>query len=252
MSTTVQTRIGQVVWHDLMTTDVERARAFYGELLGWEVEVWKPGEMDYPMITVNGQMHGGFATLDPASGAPPHWIAYVRVDDVDAASERAAGAGGSVAFQPMDIPEVGRFSVIADQQGAVIATFSPGDEMTLPQGVFVWDELLTSDVEAAKSFYETVFGWQNRTWEGPNEYTLFQNADAQDVAGVMDKPAEDPGPPRWLTYLATDDLDATVEKARGLGATVYLERMDLPEIGSIAVLADPTGAAFGLFKTVEQ
>src|SRR5262245_38971652 len=252
MNTTVQTHVGQVVWHDLMTGDVERAKAFYGELLGWELEVWKPGEMAYPMITANGQMNGGFKTLDPATGAPPHCLTYVRVGRRGGgAAERGTQAGGTVHVAPMDGPEVGRFAVIADPQGAVIAPFALGQEMTLPQGVFAWDELLTTDVEAAKTFYKTVFDWGNAAWEGDIPYTLFKSPEGQDVAGLMEKPPQAPSP-HWLTYLVSDDVDGTVAKARTLGAEVYVEGMDIGDMGRIAVLGDPTGAAFGLFQAAGQ
>jgi hypothetical protein len=252
MSTSVETQVGQVVWHDLMTTDVERTKAFYGELFGWEFEVWKPGELDYSMITSGGSQHGGFMTLDAANGAPPHWLAYVRVEDVDAAAEQATEAGGTVYVQPTDITEVGRFSVLGDPQGAVLAAFAPAEAMTLPQGVFAWDELVTTDVEGAKAFYAAVLGWGSREWEGEAPYTLFTNPAEQEVAGVMDRPANYEGPPSWLTYLLADDLEAVVAKAGELGAEVYLEGMDVPGIGRIAVLADTTGAAFGLFKPAES
>jgi predicted enzyme related to lactoylglutathione lyase len=252
MSATVKTHVGQVVWHDLMTTDVERAKSFYGELLGWEFEVWKPGELDYTTITANGQQPGGIVTLDPAAGTPSHWVGYVLVDDVDAVAERATQAGGTVQVAPTDIPEVGRYAVLADPEGAVIAAVAPAHDMPSPQGVFVWEELLTTDVEGAKAFYETVLGWTNAAWEGEAPYTLFKSAGVQDVAGVMDKPAEDRSPPHWLTYLAVDDVDAAVEKARGLGATAYVEGVDVPDVGRIAVLGDPTGATVGLFRSATR
>ena len=86
--TSVEIRTGQVVWHDLMTTDVEAARRFYGTLLGWDFNVWKPGEFDYPMIHIGDSDHGGIGRQDPGIGVPPHWRSYVRVDDVDAAAAR--------------------------------------------------------------------------------------------------------------------------------------------------------------------
>ena len=74
------------------------------------------------------------------------------------AGARAKQAGGSV-LAAMDIPEVGRFAVIRDPQGAVISAFTPQGEPRIPEGAFVWDELHTSDIEAAKQFYPAVFGW---------------------------------------------------------------------------------------------
>ena len=88
MATDVGTRVGRFVWHDLATGDVERAKEFYVDLLGWEIEVFKPGEMDYPMISSGGIQHGGFGPTQ--GGAPPHWMGHVHVEDLDSTLERVA------------------------------------------------------------------------------------------------------------------------------------------------------------------
>ena len=116
---TVETTVGRFVWHDHMSGDPAAASRFYSELLGWEIEVWKPGEMDYPMIKVGDQQHGGFGPAQ--GGAPPHWLGHVAVDDVDEAAGRAEAAGGTIVAPAFDIPEVGRMVVVADPQGAVLS-----------------------------------------------------------------------------------------------------------------------------------
>ena len=78
---TVETAVGRFVWHDHISDDPAAASGFYEKLLGWEIEIWKPGEIDYPMIKVDEQTHGGFGPAQ--GGAPPHWLAHVIVDDVD-------------------------------------------------------------------------------------------------------------------------------------------------------------------------
>jgi predicted enzyme related to lactoylglutathione lyase len=246
---TVETAIGRIGWHELLTKDVEKAKSFYTELFGWGVESFKPGEVDYEMISADGKTHGGFLSVDEiAPGAPTHWIAYVVVDDADEVSSAAEANGGRTVFGPTVIPDVGRIVVIADPKGAVIAAIGPFGEAPRPEGVFVWDELLTTDVEEAKRFYGAVFGWTTSEMDvggGAGPYTLFQAGEAQ-VAGAMTKPGE--APPMWMTYIGTDDVDVTTEKARGLGATVYVEPMDIPTIGRFSVIADPTGASVGLFQ----
>jgi uncharacterized protein len=245
---TVKTAVGAFVWHDHVSDDVEAARNFYTQLLGWETEVWKPGEVDYPMITANGQMHGGFGSAQ--GGAPPHWLGHVLVEDVDETASKAEAAGAKLLGEPMDIPEVGRMVVIQDPQGAVVSAFSPAGEAMQPQGVFVWDELTTTNVDAAKSFYGEVFGWtaSDTDMGEAGVYTLFNRANDVNTAGCMATRPGAEAPPNWLTYIATDDADATVAKAKELGATVYVEPTDIPDVGRFAVLADPTGAAFGILK----
>jgi len=248
MSTDVKTAVGRFVWHDHVSNDPGKAKDFYASLFGWETEVFKPGEIDYPMIVVDGKGHGGFGPAE--GGAPPHWMGHVYVEDVDAAAERASGAGGTVLHGPSDIPDVGRFAVVRDPQGAVFSLFTPNEpSMDTGEGVFVWDELLTSDVEAAKRFYGEVVGWTSRDMPvgGDFTYTLFRSGDS-DRAGCMPMMPDTPAP-MWIAYIGTDDVDATANRAKELGATVYAEPMDIPDgIGRFAVIGDPTGAAVGLFK----
>jgi hypothetical protein len=149
----------------------------------------------------------------------------------------------------MDIPEVGRFAVVQDPQGAVVSAYAFATEFTPPQGVFVWDELYADDVEEEKRFYAEVFGWTSSEMDmgGGQTYTMFSSGDQQ-RAGAMTKPASMQAPPHWLVYISSDDVDADAAKAKELGAQIYMEPFDVSTVGRSAILADPTGAAFGLFK----
>jgi predicted enzyme related to lactoylglutathione lyase len=247
---TVETLVGRIGWHELVTPGVAKAKAFYTKLLGWETETFQPGEMDYEMVKVNGRNHGGFMSSDQTGGAPPHWIAYVLIKDAEKTAAAAKKAGGKVVHGPQEIPEVGTFVVVADPQGAVIAAIS-GESPTegVPEGVFVWDELSTTDVEGAKGFYEAVLGWTSEDADmgGMGTYTIFQKGERQ-IAGAMHKMPGDSSPPHWLTYIGVDDIDGTTKKARDLGATIYVEPADIPGIGRFSIIADPTGAAVGLYR----
>ena len=198
---TVQTAVGRFVWHDHMSGDPAAATSFYGELLGWEIEVWKPGEMDYPMIKANEQTHGGFGPAQ--GGAPPHWLGHVIVEDADAAAGRVEAAGGTILAPAMDIPEVGRMVVAADPQGAVLSLFTPAGEAPPSEGVFLWDELMTSDIEDAKRFYGEVVGWESRDMEmgSGNIYTMFSSGGTDRAGGMPVPPGAEGMPPAWLTYL---------------------------------------------------
>lgn len=248
---TVKTAVGRFVWHDHQSGDAEKARRFYSDLLGWETELFKVGEMDYPMIKVNETTHGGFSPAQ--GGAPAHWLSHIAVDDVDEAVQRAESAGGSILGEPMDIPEVGRMAVIRDPQGAVVSVYaSASDEWTPSEGVFIWDELHTTDVEAAKQFYGEVAGWtaSDMDMAEGGTYTIFESGGVQ-RAGCM-RIQRPEIPPNWLPYLAADDVDAKCRRAEELGAQKMMDPMDIPGIGRFAVLTDPTGAAFALFKPSES
>ena len=246
MSTGVQTKVGTFIWHENNTTDVETARRFYSELLGWGTEEW-PGEMEYTIVKSGDQGHGGIMAVQ--GEAPPHWLGHVFVEDADETARRAEAAGGKILFGPESIPEVGRFALISDPQGAVISAFTPQGEGEVGEGVFVWDELHTSDPAAAKSFYGEVFGWSARDADmGGFPYTIFKSAGDRDVAGCSELREGEPGP-HWLIYIGTSDVDATTARAKELGGTILVEPMDIPnDVGRFSVIQDPAGAVFGLYK----
>ena len=125
MSETVMKPVGAFSWNELMTTDVEAAKAFYSALFGWSMQKFEPGEMDYTMASIGKQEVAGIMAIPKeAAGMPPCWGAYVTVADVDALLTRATQLGGKTIVPPHDIPEVGRFAVIQDPQGAMLSIIS--------------------------------------------------------------------------------------------------------------------------------
>jgi uncharacterized protein len=111
---------GALSWNELNTPDVERAKAFYGPLLGWKFEAMPMGGFDYTLIKVAGRDNGGFMAMTSPEwdGVPSHWMTYFAVEDCDETAKRAAASGGKICVPPMDIPP-GRFSVLNDPQGGV-------------------------------------------------------------------------------------------------------------------------------------
>jgi predicted enzyme related to lactoylglutathione lyase len=114
-------------------------------------------------------------------------------------------------------------------------------------GIFCWNELMTTDVAGAKAFYGGLFGWRPQDKPMPDmTYTVFHRGTDQ-AAGLMKHPM--PGaPPAWLSYVQVENVDASAAKVPGLGGTVVVPPMDIPEIGRFAVATDPQGATFALFQ----
>jgi predicted enzyme related to lactoylglutathione lyase len=247
---TVQTIVGKFVWHEHYSNDPDSTTQFYNQLLGWETEVWKPGEADYAMIKAGDQMHGGI--VKSPEGGSPGWLGSVLVEDVDETARKAEAAGGRIVAAPMDMPDIGRIAVIADPQGAVISAYGPIGEPPNPEGTFVWDELQTSDPDAAKDFYNEIFGWTAQAVDmGPGgTYTIFKRAGDTDVAGAARAP--EGAPSAWVPYIATDDVDATTSRAKELGATIVQEPTDIPGMGRFSIVQDAAGATFGLWKGSPQ
>ncbi len=258
MTTTTLTRLlGKVVWRELMTKDFEGAKKFYGALFGWNWQEMPIGDtgMTYTIILAGETGVGGMmdaSKLPNSEQIPSHWLAYVSVADVDAAAKKAQDLGGKLLAGPDDIPNVGRFAVVQDPQGGVIAPFHhiqgdmPDDAMP-GIGEFCWEQLNTGDSEAATEFYTAVFGWTTAKMEGA-EMTLFEreNGDKQ-VASIFPAP---PGvPAHWLTYVVVESLDAANARVKELGGQVHLDKVPVHGIGSFSVCQDPQGAPICLFES---
>lgn len=256
MTTNAEAR-GRFAWYDLNTTDIEAAKRFYRELVGWGVESWGGASHDYAMWVGPRGPFGGLMRLPEEAkrmGAPPHWTAYVTVPEVDASTNQAAKLGAKVLVPPMDIPKVGRFSVMQDPQGAVFCLFASAEDVTghdgnAKIGEMCWHELATPDPDAAWVFYEALFGWEKMAVMdmGPEMKYQTWGRKGAGLGGMFKKPAGMPGPGAfWLYYINVEDVRKTVEKAKALGATLLNGPEDIPGGGSIAQLLDPQGAAFAL------
>lgn len=252
--------IGSIVWHDLMTTDRDRALAFYTALVGWRVQEQDMGPPMgvYPMLMVGEQYgFGGVVPLDPAHGMPSHWMSYADVDDIDAVCARVGQAGGAVPVPPSPIPGVGRFAVIQDPTGAYLSVVQQDAPTPMPAGapepgMAWWHEIGTPDPDRAAAFYAAVFGWRREDGGNPGgqPYWLLHRADGQHVGGMFRLPADAPFPAYWGVYITVADLEASRARAFELGATELFPPMELPGTGRIAGFTDPTGAIFSLGQTV--
>jgi hypothetical protein len=175
---------------------------------------------------------------------------YTNVDDVDSLAKAIEANGGTLLAAPFDVMTAGRLTVFADPTGAVSAGWQAKDhigaQVVNEPGTFVWSELHTSNLQKAKQFYSDVFGWG---WGGAPEYAEVQ-VNGRSIAGAMTRNPEMPAqiPDNWLIYFGSDNVDADVEKATGLGASVTVPPTDIPSMGRFAILTDPQGATFALFK----
>ena len=130
------------------------------------------------------------------TGATPHWIGYVGVDDVDATADRIKRLGGAVHVPPTDVPNISRFSVFADPQMATLALFKwlkPGQEQPAELGApgrVGWHELLAADWEKALAFYGELFGWQKADADvgAMGTYQLFSAGGRDDRRHVHQAP----------------------------------------------------------------
>ena len=251
---------GRFIWYELLTPDLDAAKRFYADVVGWTFQTLPMPGGAYTIIEANGVGLGGAAPLSDehkAAGVPPNWTAYVYVDDCDAAADKARSLGGSVMRPPSDIPGIGRFAIIADPHGAVTAIMKPippsDARPTIPRGTLGhanWHELYAGDAEADFAFYKALFGW---TEVGAHDmgpmgvYHLFGNADGE-VGGIMTKPDQIPVA-CWSCYFEVDDADAAAERIKRAGGTVNMGPMDVPGGSRVLQGVDPQGANFAVLKS---
>jgi len=246
---------GHFVWYELMTTDVESAKAFYAKVLGWRARDASAPNMPYVLLTagetpVSGLM--GPPPGAPRSGVRPQWMGYVAVDDVDAAVKRIAALGGVVHVPPTDVPNTSRFAIVADPQMATLALVRgtrPGERQAAAPGTpgrIGWHELVTADCEQALAFYGAVFGWRRaRADVGPTGgYQLFSVGE-DTIGGMLTKPATAPAP-FWLYYFNVGDIDAAVARVKANGGRVFEGPLEAFGGNWIARCTDPQGAMFAL------
>ena len=243
---------GAPCWVDVMTSDVDRARAFYCELFGWEADEPNAEFGGYFNFSKDGVMVAGGMAAMPDAGPPNVWSVYLSTDDATKACEVATANGATIVAPPMDVADLGTMAVLIDPTGAAIGMWQPkafgGFTVVGDPGTPGWWELLTRDHQRAVDFYKTVFGWDTRAMSDTDEfrYTTANDGDAMG-AGVMDASSflPDGVPAHWSVYFSVADTDASVAKLTELGGSVEQAAEDTP-YGRIAKVTDPMGAKFKL------
>ncbi|RXZ65881.1 VOC family protein [Pelagerythrobacter rhizovicinus] len=255
---------GSFIWYELMTPDPAGARAFYREVVGWDIEAessMPAGGPDYRMIKrSDGGDAGGVLALTDAmceSGARPGWFGYVHVPDVDAAVARIVEAGGTVFTGPHDLEGVGRMAMVADPQGAPIYVMTPtppADRPDAQSDVFDyekpqhvrWNELQTTDTDAAVALYTELFGWEQKDKMPMGEmgdYLFIHQGDG--MIGAMMPKMPDVPQSVWTYYVGVDDIDRAAKAVADGGGKLLDEIMEIPGGEFAFHCLDPQGAAIG-------
>jgi predicted enzyme related to lactoylglutathione lyase len=272
---------GVPCWVDTSQPDPEAAADFYRGLFGWEFEdVMPPGsEGKYFIARLRG---GDVAAVGSTPEAVPPmamWNTYVRVESADETASKVRDAGGGVLMEPFDVMDAGRMAVLTDPEGAAFNVWQAkeleGARVVNEPGSLAFNGLGTRDVESAKSFYGSVFGWTTLAVGGGAEmwtlpgYGDFLERDNPDlrkqlaeadgpagfedvVASINPIPDDQPDTPaHWSVTFAVDDADATAAKATELGGNVIVPPFDAPWV-RMTIINDPQGATFIASKFVPE
>jgi predicted enzyme related to lactoylglutathione lyase len=237
---------GTPTWVDLGIPDLQRARAFYGALFGWEFDEGPPETGGYTMCLLRGEPVAGVIQNPDPDATSFWWNIYLATDDVDGVVKRATDAGGQVVMAPTDVTDVGRMAMIVDPTGAQFGLWHGGTHtgarIVNEPGSLAWNELVTPAVDQAGTFYQAVFDYTLEPMATPDlDYTVLHRPDGHRIGGIHGL-AEAPSS-SWLTYFQVEDTDAAVRRAIDAGGTSPAEPWDSP-YGRIAALEDPFGVKF--------
>jgi predicted enzyme related to lactoylglutathione lyase len=247
-------RVGAFVWYDLLTDDVPGVEHFYGELFGWEFEGDFGDEGDFTLVSFQGKPIAGivYAPRLENGQSRARWIPSMSVANVDQTVEKLRRAGGTVYTEAHDVPDRGRLAVVGDPDGAILAfvraTGGDPPDGDGPVGGWLWTELWTHDVDASVSFYSSLADYEYRIVDLPAipDYGVLSK-DGEPLAGVRKLQMEHV-PPNWVPYVRVDDPVAVAARVDGLGGRVLVAPSDTLRAGSVALIADPSGAAVVIQK----
>lgn len=256
---------GNPCWYELGTSDLDKAAAFYGAILGWTVVDAGMEGFDYRLARIGDSMVAGMMSNAGQEGAPPpNWLIYFAVDDCDKAAADITAAGGNVLKPAADIPGTGRFAVVSDPQGTVFGILQPdmsqmsdadraraeaGDGAFNQQkaGHGNWNELMSPDPQAAFAFYSGMFGWTKGQAMDMGEMGTYQLIQRNGVDIGAIQPQGNAPVPAWMPYFGVNgSVGAVADKIRAAGGQIFHGPAEVPGPAWIAIGADPQGAWFAV------
>jgi len=252
---------GKIIWRDLLTNDPAASQLFYGELFGWTFESVGfasnlKDDSTYTLIRHNGKLIGGMIDTLALNGRDDisQWVVLMSVENIDARARAVTAGGGKIITPPTDLQDRGHLALVRDAEGALLGLLEtrdgdPGDSEAAA-GDFLWDELWTTDVENASTFYNSLTGLSAGPIDrGPGEagalaYRLLRAGDTP-RAGIMPNPLEGLDPV-WVSYLRVESPAAIAARVAELGGRVIIEAGPRPLGGEVAFIAGPSGAGIAL------
>ena len=228
---------------DLATSDSDAAKSFYGGLFGWQSE-----DMDGAGAPTRSSVSTA-STSPGASRAPMAARGFRRIGTRTSRSRtwtrrwRGTELGGSVLMQAQDVAQIGRMAVIADPAGAGVALWEPrgmiGAELVNAPGAACWNDLGTTDLDAAMAFYGELFGWTFEQVSGVESRHRIRNRETENGSLYLQGADERGVPPNWLVYFATADLQGSDARVTELGGQVVVDPLEVAAGGRVSVVTDP-------------
>ncbi|MFF3013080.1 VOC family protein [Streptomyces sp. NPDC057939] len=250
---------GAPCWVDAMFTDVEGAKAFYADVLGWTFGESSSEYGNYTQAYSDGKAVAAVVPPMPGADAPSQWCLYFASPDAAATAEKIRAAGGELVMEPMQVGTFGTMLIAKEPSGAVFGVWQPGEHKGFEKmgeaGAYCWSEVFSRDVAKPDAFLPKVFPYeaeQMETGDDPEmagmDFKVFSLGGRNNpVLGRMamgdDFPPEVPS--YIQVYFAVPDCDEAVAKTKKHGGKLHFGPMDSP-FGRFAAVGDPQGAAFAV------
>ncbi len=237
----------QFCWYGVMSTNVDVAASFYPSVLGWKLNTVPMGDETARVFEANGEQKLHLAE-PPAPNAPSHWHQFLKVEDVDAAAKAAVKNGGVEVTPPTDIPP-GRFAVVASPSGAMFSLFKEAnadatDTEDAP-GEIHWTELHSTDLDKDLKWLKATLHLTTEVMEMPDgPYYILKDGETT-MGGAM-KAQNPQAPSMWMSWVHVEDVENTLKAVKDKGGSAHTDVMEVPNVGRMAVVADPTGGVFGI------
>ncbi|MGW0750283.1 VOC family protein [Streptomyces sp. NPDC002587] len=250
---------GAPCWADAMFTDVEGAKTFYGDVLGWTFGEASSEYGNYTQAYSGGKAVAALVPPMPGAEAPSQWCLYLASPDAAATAEKIKSAGGEVVMEPMRVGDFGTMLIAKEPSGAVFGVWQPGEHKGFEKmgeaGAYAWAEVFTRDAAAPDAFFTKVFPYDAQQMDAGDDpeaagmdFKVFSvGGPGNPVLGRMKMGEEFPPeiPSYIQVYFGVPDCDEAVAKTKKHGGKLHFGPMDSP-FGRFAAVTDPQGAAFAV------
>ncbi|MFG2997585.1 VOC family protein [Streptomyces sp. NPDC048340] len=250
---------GAPCWLDAMFSDLEGAKAFYGDVLGWTFGEASTEYGNYTQAYSDGKAVAAVVPPMPGGEAPSQWCLYFASPDAAATAEKVKAAGGELLMEPMQVGSFGTMLIAKEPSGAVFGVWQPGDHKGFEKmgepGSYAWAEVFTREPDKADGFLSKVFPYGAQQMEAGDDHGTADMDFKVFSVGAKDNPVlgrmkmGDEFPPELPSYVqvyfAVPNCDEAVAKTKALGGKLHFGPMDSP-FGRFAAVADPQGAVFAV------
>ncbi|MFI9756829.1 VOC family protein [Streptomyces sp. NPDC051963] len=246
---------GTPCWADAMFSDVEGAKSFYGDVLGWTFGEASTEYGNYTQAYVDGKAVAAVVPPMPGQEEQSQWCLYLASPDAAATAGKIRDNGGQVVMEPMQVGDFGTMCLASDPGGVVFGVWQAGThegfEAPMDQaGAFCWAEIFTREPRKSDTFFPAVFPYTSQQMDDDAMDFRVYNLAGNPALGRMKMTDDFPPevPPYINVYFGVRDCDDAVAKATKLGAVLRFGPMDSP-FGRFAALTDPQGANFSVIDT---